>query len=213
MLVVNDIEVSQTDHHPNPENSAGNAQTHHPARYTRLCNLISLLLTMLLSTLRLPTTLTEVSGQNPAPGIPVPPSDPVPLSGYSSNTSELGNCPSLGTPGTHLFNWVRTNFLRKRQKRRPDCPKVPRRPVRFLEWMAVSRPSRQRMRRTCASGGGRKGALPARFPLSVAAHTWSRIVRPRACGAPRRGRAGPARPPARGQREGARRHRARLTPR
>lgn len=53
------------------------------------------------------------------------------------------------------------------------------------------------MRRTCASGGGRKGALPARFPLSVAAHTWSRIVRPRACGSPRRGRAGPARPPAR----------------
>lgn len=80
LLVVNNTEVSQTDHQPNPENSAGDAQTHHPAHYARLCNLI-LLLTMLLSTFRFSTTLTEISGQNPPSGIPVPLSDPVPLYG------------------------------------------------------------------------------------------------------------------------------------
>lgn len=30
VVVVNDTEVAQTDHQPKPENSAGDAQTHHP---------------------------------------------------------------------------------------------------------------------------------------------------------------------------------------
>lgn len=165
MLVLNDTEVSQTDRQPNPENSAGDAQTHDPARYTRLCNLISLLLTMLFSTLRLPTTFTEVSGQNPPPGIPVPPSDPVLFYGYSANSSQRCNCPSLRIPGTHSLKWVRSNILRKGRKKGPDSPTVSCRLVRFLEWIDVSRPSRQRMRRTCASGGREEGSAAGSFPF------------------------------------------------
>lgn len=135
---------------------------------------------MLLSTLRLPTTLTEVSGQNPPPGIPVPPSDPVPLYGYSANSSQRCNCPSLGTPGTHSRKWVRSNFLGKGRKKRPDSPKVPCRPVRFPEWIAVSRPSRQRMRRTCASGGREEGSAAGSFPFKCgSAHMEPHCAAPR----------------------------------
>lgn len=106
MLIVNYIEVSQTYNQLKPEDCAGDATNTSSSLLYLVTQLHLLTANNVVFHPYAFKDITEVPGQNPPPGTPVPFGDPVPLYGYSANFSQPCICLSLGTPSTHFLIWV-----------------------------------------------------------------------------------------------------------
>ena len=106
VLIVNYVEVSQTYHQLKPDGSAGDATNTSSSMLYLVTQLHLLTAKSVVFHPHAFKDITEVSGQNPPPGIPVPLCGPVPLHGYSANFSQRCICPSLGTPSTYFLIWV-----------------------------------------------------------------------------------------------------------